>query len=223
MSSRALSFLLSHHWRGTREKMCIFYIHAAKNGRLLLHDLFIIYTCVFASSLVLQLSAQSCPTLQHHGLFPTRSFCPWEFSRQENWSGLTFSPPGDLPDPGIKPASLPASALAGWFFTTEPPAKSNDHIQMWELDHKEVWAPKNWCVWIVELEKILESPLFCKEIKPVNPKGNQPWIFFGRTDAKAEITMLWPPDVKSQLVGKSLMLGKTEGKRRRGDRGWEVR
>ena len=75
------------------------------------------------------------------------------------------------------------------------------HIWMWELDHKESWAPKNWCFWIV-LEKTLESFLDSKEIKPVNPKGNQPWIFIGRTDAEAEAPILWPPDVKSQLTGK---------------------
>ena len=73
---------------------------------------------------------------------------------------------------------------------------------MWELDHKESWALKNWCLRIVVLEKILESPLDCK-IKPVNPKGNQPWIFIGRTDAEAEAPILWPPDMKSWLIGKT--------------------
>ena len=73
---------------------------------------------------------------------------------------------------------------------------------MWELDHKEGWAPKNWYFWAVLLEKTLESPLDCKEIKSVNPKGNQSWIFIGRTDAKAETSILWPPDVKSQLIEK---------------------
>ena len=73
---------------------------------------------------------------------------------------------------------------------------------MWELDHKEGWAPKNQCFLIVVLEKTLESPLDCKEIKPVNPKGNQPWIFMlFRTDAEAEAPTLWPPDVKSWLTG----------------------
>ena len=72
---------------------------------------------------------------------------------------------------------------------------------MWELDHKESWAPKNWCFWTVMLENTLESPLDCK-IKPVNCKGNQSWIFIGRTDAEAETTILWPPDVKSLLIGK---------------------
>ena len=78
--------------------------------------------------------------------------------------------------------------------------------QMWELDHKESWAPKNWWFQIVVLEKTLESPLDCKKINPVNPKGSQPWIFIGRTDA--EIPILWPPDVKSQLIGKDPDAGK---------------
>ena len=77
----------------------------------------------------------------------------------------------------------------------------DSHIQMWDV-HKEDWASKNWCFPSVVLEKTLESPLDCKEIKPVHPKGNQPWIFFGRTDAKAEALILWPPDVKSWLTGK---------------------
>jgi len=77
---------------------------------------------------------------------------------------------------------------------------------MWELDHKEDWAPKNWCFQIVVLEKTLESPLNCKEIKPVNPKGNQSWIFIGRTDAEAPV--FWPPDVKSWLIGKDCDAGK---------------
>ena len=77
---------------------------------------------------------------------------------------------------------------------------------MWELDHKEGWALKNWCFWTVVLEKTPESPLDCKKVKPVNPKGNPTWIFIGRTDAKAAI--LWPLDVKSQLIGKDLDAGK---------------
>ena len=79
---------------------------------------------------------------------------------------------------------------------------------MWELDHKESWALKNWCFWTVVLEKTLESPFDCKEIQPVNPKGNQSWIFFERTDAKAEAPILWPPDAKSWLTGKDPNAGK---------------
>ena len=82
------------------------------------------------------------------------------------------------------------------------------HVQMWELDHKESWVPKNWWFQIVVLEKTLESPLDCKEIKSVNPKGNQPWIFTGRTDAEAEAPILWPSDVKSQLITKDPDAGK---------------
>ena len=74
---------------------------------------------------------------------------------------------------------------------------------MWELDYKESWAQKNWCFWTVVLEKTLESPLDCKEIKPVNPKGNQSWILIGRTDAEAEAPILWPPDVNNWLIGKN--------------------
>ena len=76
------------------------------------------------------------------------------------------------------------------------------------MDYKESWAPKNWCFWTVVLEKTPESPLVCKEIKSVNPKGNQPWIFTGRTDAEAEAPINWPSDVKSQFTGKALDAGK---------------
>ena len=71
---------------------------------------------------------------------------------------------------------------------------SSNHVWMWELDHKEGWAPKNWCFQTVVLEKTLETPLDFKEIKPVSPKGNQPWIFIGRTDTETETPILWPPD-----------------------------
>ena len=83
---------------------------------------------------------------------------------------------------------------------------SSSHVWMWELDYKESWAPKNWCFWTVVFEKILESLLDCEEIKPVNPKGNQSWIFIGRTDSEAPI--LWPPDVKNWLIGKDPDAGK---------------
>ena len=78
----------------------------------------------------------------------------------------------------------------------------SSHAWMWELDHKESWAVKNWCFWTVVLEKTLESPLDCKELKPVNPKGNQCWIFTGRTDAEAEALIPQPPDAKNWLTGK---------------------
>ena len=91
---------------------------------------------------------------------------------------------------------------------------SSSHVWMWELDYKESWALKNGCYWTVVLEKTLESPLDCKEIQPAHPKGNQFWMFTGRTHAEAEAPILWPPDEKNSLE-KTLMLGKIEGRRRR--------
>ena len=85
---------------------------------------------------------------------------------------------------------------------------SSSHVWMWELDYKESWAPKNRCFWTVVLEKTLESPLDCKEIQPVHPKGNQPWIFIGKTDAEAETPILWPPDAKNWLFRKDPDAGK---------------
>ena len=82
------------------------------------------------------------------------------------------------------------------------------HIWIWELDYKESWAPKNWCFWTVVLEKTPESPLDCKEIQPVNPKGNQSWIFIRRTDIEAETPILLPPDAKNWLIGKDPDAGK---------------
>ena len=87
---------------------------------------------------------------------------------------------------------------------------------MWELDYKESWALKNWCFWTVVLEKTFESPLDCKKIQLVNPKGNQSRIFIGRTDAEAETPILWPPHMKNWLIGKDPDDGKGEGGRRRG-------
>ena len=87
---------------------------------------------------------------------------------------------------------------------------------MWELNHKEGWALKNWCFWPVVLEKTLQSPLGCKEIQPVNPKGNQSWIFEEKMDAEADVAILWPPDVKTDSLEKTLMMEKIEGRRRRG-------
>jgi len=89
----------------------------------------------------------------------------------------------------------------------------NRHVWMWELDYKESWAPKNWCFWTV-VEKTLESPLDCKEIQPVHSKRDSSWVFIGRTDAETPI--LWPPDVKSWLIGKDPDAGKIEGRRRWG-------
>ena len=89
---------------------------------------------------------------------------------------------------------------------------SSSYVWMWELDHIEDWKPKNWCFQIVVLEKTLESPLDCREIKPVSPKGNQPWLFIGRIDAKVEGPILWPPDGKSKLTKKDWLKEKLKAK-----------
>ena len=95
---------------------------------------------------------------------------------------------------------------------------------MWELNCEESWAPKNWCFWTVVLEKTLESPLDCKEIQPVHSKGDQSWVFFGRTDAKAETPILWLPHVKSWLIGKDPDSGRDWGQEEKGmtedEMGW---
>ena len=85
---------------------------------------------------------------------------------------------------------------------------SSSHVWMWELDHKKSWARKNWCFWTVVLEKTLESPLECKETQLINPKGNQSWIFTGRTDAEVETPILWPPDLMNWLIEKDHDAGK---------------
>jgi len=85
---------------------------------------------------------------------------------------------------------------------------SSSHVRRWELDHKESWVPKNWCFWTVVLKKTLESPLDYKKIQPVNPQGNQSWIFIGRTDAEAEAPIVWPLYIKHWLIGKDPDVGK---------------
>ena len=92
---------------------------------------------------------------------------------------------------------------------------------MWELDHKESWTLKNWCFWTVVLDKTLESPLDSTEVQPVNPEENQPWIFIRRTEAEAEVPILGTPMWKANSLEKILMLGKIEGRRKRGDREWD--
>ena len=90
----------------------------------------------------------------------------------------------------------------------------------WELDCEESWAPKNWCFWTVVLEKTLESPLDFKEIQPVHPKGDQSWVFIGRTDAEAEIPILWPPHAKNWLIGKDPDAGRDWGQEEKGRMRW---
>ena len=106
--------------------------------------------------------------------------------------------------------TLPAKVLCqGYGF-------SSGHVWMWELDCEESWAPKNWCFWMVVLEKTLESPLDCKEVQPVHPEGDQSWVFIGRTDAEAETPMLWPPHAKSWVIGKDPDAGRDWGQEEKG-------
>ena len=107
------------------------------------------------------------------------------------------------------------------YFANKGPASqgygfSSGHVWMWELDCEESWTLKNWCFWTVVLEKTLESPLDCREIQPVHPKGDQSWVFIGRTDAEAETPVLWPPHVKSWLIGKDSDAGRDWGQEEKG-------
>ena len=140
-------------------------------------------------------------SLWPNGLYPTRLPCPWDFPGKNPRVGSPFLLQRNLPEPGIE-TGFPALQA--------------------ELYHLSYWAPKNWCFWTVVLEKSLENPLDCKEIKPVHPKGDQSWIFIGRTDADAESPVLRPPDVKSQLIWKDPDAGKDwRQKKKVGDRGWD--
>ena len=99
---------------------------------------------------------------------------------------------------------------------------ASSHVQMWEMDHKEGWEPKDWCFQILMLEKNLESPLDSKKIKPVNPKGNQSWIFIGKTDTEAEAPILWPPDTKNWFTWKRPWCWeRLRAGREGGNRGWD--
>ena len=108
-----------------------------------------------------------------------------------------------------------------YYFANKDPSSqgytfSSGHVWMWELDCEESWAPKNWCFWTMVLEKTLASPLDCKEIQPVHPKGDQSWVFIGRTDAETETPVLWPPHEKSWLIGKHPGAGQDWGQEEKG-------
>ena len=129
------------------------------------------------------------------------------FSRQKYWSGVP------LPSLFYKHTTNQNSVLKNKDFVDKGQYHQSygffsSHVWMWELDHKEGSVPKNWCLQIVVLDKIPESPLDCKEIKPVNPKGNESWIFIGKADAEAKATILWPSDGKNRLIGKDPDAGK---------------
>ena len=134
-----------------------------------------------------------------------QNHCRWWL---QPWNWKTLSPwkkSYDQPRQHIKEQRL--------YFANKGPSSQNygfssSHVWMWELDYKESWALKNWCFWTVVLEKTLESPLDCKENQPINPKGNQSWIFIGRTEAEAGMPVLCPPDEKNWLIGGDPDVGK---------------
>ena len=142
-----------------------------------------------------------------------QNHCKW---RVHLWNEKTLTPwkeSYDQPRQHIQ-------KLRHYFANKDPSSQgygfSSGHVWMRELDYKESWVPKNWCFWIVVLEKTLESPLDCKEIQPVHPKGDQPWLFIGKTDVEAETPILWPPDAKSWLIGKDPDAGKDRGQEEKG-------
>ena len=106
--------------------------------------------------------------------------------------------------------------VLSWCPSSQGYGFSSGHVWMWELDYKESWVPKTWCIWNVVLEKTLESSLDSKEIQPVHPKGDQSWVFIGRTDVEAETPILWPPDVESWLILKDPDAGQDWGREEKG-------
>ena len=142
-----------------------------------------------------------------------QNHCRWW---QQPWNEKMFAPWKESYDQPIQYIKKQRHYFADKSLSSQSYGFSSSHIWMWELDHKESWALKDWCFCTVVLEKTLECSLDCKEIKPVNPKGSQPWIFIGRTDAEAEALMLWPPDMKSRLIGKDPDAGKNWGQEEKG-------
>ena len=133
---------------------------------------------------------------------PVKTRAGFQELRAQHWE---FWKPPLTPNP---PALKPCTSEVLWEGRHSRDGFSSSHIWMWELDTKESWALKYWCFWTVVLEKTLESSLDCKEIQPVHPKGNQSWIFIGRTDAEAETPILWLPDAKNWLIWKDPDVGK---------------
>ena len=134
-----------------------------------------------------------------------QNHCRW---RLQPWNEKTLGPWKKSHDKPRQPIKNQRHYFANKGPTSQSYGFSSSHVWMWELDHKEGWAPKNWCFQTVVLERTLENPLDSKEIKLVNPKGNQPWIFIERTDAEADAPFLWPPDAESQFTGEDPDAGK---------------
>ena len=157
-------------------------------------------------------SLQSCPTLCDpiDGSPPGSTIPGILQARTLEWVAIAFS---NQPRQHIKKHRH--------YFANKGPSSqsygfSSSHILMWQLDYKESWALKNWCFWTGVLQKSLESPLYCKEMQPVHPKGDQSWVFIGRTDVEAETPVPWPPDAKSWLIWKDPDAGKDWGQEDKG-------
>ena len=157
-------------------------------------------------------SLQSCPTLCDpiDGSPPGSTIPGILQARTLEWVAIAFS---NQPRQHIKKHRH--------YFANKGPSSqgygfSSSHIWMWQLDYKESWALKNWCFWTGVLQKTLESPLYCKEMQPVHPKGDQSWVFIGRTDVEAETPVPWPPDAKSWLIWKDPDAGKDWGQEEKG-------
>ena len=136
-----------------------------------------------------------CQTL----FFGLQNHCRWWL---QPWNEKTLTPRKESYDQPRQPIKKQRHYFANKGLSSQGYGFSSGHVWMWELDYKESWALRNWCFWTMMLEKTLESPLDCKEIQPVHPKGDQSWVFIGRTDVEAETPIFWPPDVKNWLIGK---------------------
>ena len=139
--------------------------------------------------------------------------CGWWL---QPWNDKMLSPWGKSYDQSRQQIKKQRHYFANKCPSSQSYGFSNSHVWIRELGYKESWVPKNWCFWTVVLEKTLESPLDCKEIQPVHPKGDQFWVFIGRTDVEAETPILWPPDATSWLIGKDPDSGKDWGQEEKG-------
>ena len=160
-----------------------------------------------------QINAKTMETVTDFIFLGSKIIADGDFSHEIKRCLLLESKPMTNLDSILKSRdiALPTQVLSSQSFCF-----SSSHECPQDLDHKESWVPKNWCLWTVVLEKTLESPLDCKEIQPVNPNGDQSWVFIGKTDAEAEAPILWPPDVNNWLIGKDPDAGKNWGQEEKG-------
>ena len=163
-------------------------------------------TKIMASSPITswQVDGETVETVADY-FFGLQNHCRWW---PQPWNKKTLTPWKKSYDPPRQHVKQQRHYFANKGLSSQACGFSSSHVWIWELDYKESWVPKNWCFWTVVLEKTLKSPLDCEEIQPAHPKGDQFWIFIGRTDAEAETPVLWPPHVKNWLTGKDPDAGK---------------